>query len=99
MSRYPVNGDARQRLRDAQRAEADALAAVTRAQVARAKLQTKVDAADLAIASAISRLVGCSGVDRAAQLLDGSPGSVRRWIHHGDAAPPDGPDPARVPHE
>lgn len=81
MSPYPVNNDARQRLRDAQRAEADAVAAVTRAQLARAKLQTKVDASDLAIATAICTLVDVSGTDRTAQLLDEPTTLVRRWTH------------------
>ncbi|MFC6706861.1 hypothetical protein [Flexivirga alba] len=87
MSAYPVNDNARQRLRDAQRAEAEALAAVTRAQLARSKLQTKVDASDLAVAAAIRRLVDVSGAERTAQLLDETTRAVRRWIHLARSTP------------
>lgn len=69
MSPFPTSEDARRRLREAQRAEADALSAVTRAQAARDRLQTKVDRADAKITDAVQSLAGVSGLDRAAQLL------------------------------
>lgn len=69
MSPFPTSEDARRRLREAQRAEADALSAVTRAQAARDRLQAKVDRADIEIADAVQALAGVSGLDRAAQLL------------------------------
>lgn len=88
MTAYPVTNDARQRLRRAQRAETEALAAVTRAQQARIRLQAKVDAADLAVAVAISRLVDVSGAERTAQLLDESTTAVRRSTHRAHSARP-----------
>lgn len=90
MAAYPVDSKARQRLRDAQRAEAEALAAVTRAQRARMQLQTKVDASELAIAAAIRQLAEVSGADRAGQLLDESTTAVRRWVHLANSSS-DGP--------
>ncbi len=80
MSPYPTSEDARRRLREAQRAEADALATVTRAQAARDRLQAKVDRADAEVAAAIQELAGVSGVERAAQLLGVTVREVRSLI-------------------
>lgn len=77
MSPYPTSEDARRRLREAQRAEADALSTVTRAQAARERLRAKVDRADAEVATAVQELAGVSGVDRAAQLLGVTAREVR----------------------
>jgi len=89
--RRPVKEPARQRMREAQRLEAAALDAVTRAErrvVAaqeRARLvvaasETTVAAAHHEHARAIVALVGVSGVERAALLVSQSAADVRKAV-------------------
>ena len=85
----PLHAAARERLRNAQRREAAAVDAVTRADrlvaAARHRLARVVDEREQAVAravqireEAVSTLVAVSGVDRAALLLSEDPASVRR---------------------
>ena len=80
-TRRPLDQRARARLREAQRLESDAVAAVHAASVnrdgARAKLdaviakhQSAIDRADQALSRAQAHLVSVSGIERAALLLD-----------------------------
>ncbi|KGN40834.1 hypothetical protein [Knoellia aerolata] len=80
MNSHPTREDARRRLQEAQRAEAVALADSTKAYAARARVQTRVDAADQNIAEAVAKLAEVSGLDRAAQLLDQPLGVVKRAV-------------------
>jgi len=64
-----LSDNARQRLRDAQRAEAAALSVVTAAAAARERLEPRITAADERVDDAVAELVAVSGVDRTAQLL------------------------------
>ena len=79
-TRRPLDERARARLRDAQRLESDAVAAVHAASVnsegARAKLdaviakhQVAIGEADNAVSNAQAQLVSVSGIERAALLL------------------------------
>lgn len=70
MKPHPTREDARRRLQEAQREEAAALAATTKAYAARARVQQRVDAAENAITEAVAKLAEVSGPERAAQLLD-----------------------------
>jgi len=80
-TRRPLDERARARLREAQREESDAVAAVHAALVNRdgaqaklnaviAKHQGAIDDADHALSQAQSRLVSVSGIERAALLLE-----------------------------
>jgi len=80
-TRRPLDERARGRLREAQRVESDAVAAVHAASVNRdgaqaklnaviAKHQGAIDDADRAVSKAQSRLVSVSGIERAALLLE-----------------------------
>jgi hypothetical protein len=77
----PLDEGARARLRDAQRLEADAVAAIHAAGIRKestqakldalkAKHQKAIDAADYAVSEAQARLVSVSGIARAALLLE-----------------------------
>ena len=66
---FPVNHSARTRLREAQKAEADALRDVITAQSARDRAQARLDEADTRLSAAQVGLVETSGFDRAALLL------------------------------
>lgn len=78
MSHLPVDPSARQRLLDAQRAEADALTAVERASRARDRAQSKLDAAAAALDDARYGVVKVSGLPRAALLLNEDEAVLRR---------------------
>src|SRR4051794_8648069 len=80
MKSNPTREDARRRLQEAQRAEAIALAATTKAYAARGRVQMRVDTADQAIADAIANLAEVSGLGRAAQLLDQPVAVVKRAV-------------------
>ncbi|WP_404385265.1 hypothetical protein LL946_04680 [Knoellia locipacati] len=80
MNSLPTREDARRRLQEAQRAEAAALAATTKAYAARARVQKRVATADQVIADSVATLVTVSGLDRAAQLLDQPVGVVKRAV-------------------
>lgn len=84
MHSLPTREDARRRLQEAQRAEAAALAATTKAYAARARVQKRVATADQVIADSVARLVTVSGLDRAAQLLDQPVGVVKRTVQSAD---------------
>lgn len=87
--RRPVDGRARERLREAQRREARALQAVAKADdslmAKRLRWQQTCNAAERAVAEAlrardlaVAALAEVSGLDRAALLLSETPASVRR---------------------
>lgn len=78
MCPLPVDPSARQRLLDAQRAEADALNVVERAQRARDRLQAKLDAAAAAVDDARYEVIKVSGLARAALLLNEEEAVLRR---------------------
>lgn len=80
-TRRPLDERARARLREAQRLESDAVAAVHAASVnsdvARAKLnvfiathQGAINRADYALSEALAHLVSVSGIERAALVVD-----------------------------
>ena len=69
MCPLPVDPAARKRLQDAQRLETEALRAVELAAQARDRVQTKLDAANTALSTAVAELVQTSGRARAALLL------------------------------
>ena len=90
-SGVPIGADLRERLRAAQRAESEAIAAVQKAQAAeadaRARLdeiilrhQTEVSNAARAVQAAQAGVVRTSGLERAAALLDVSPRVLRSAI-------------------
>ncbi len=78
MSPFPTDPDARKRLHDAQRAEADALKVVEVATRARDRVQRKLDAATGELNTARRELVSVSGVTRAALLLAMDEAELRR---------------------
>lgn len=65
---YPVNDQARTRLREAQKLESKALQAVIAARKARDRQQQRLDAANRKVDVALVELVGTSGVWRASRL-------------------------------
>ena len=80
-TRRPVDERARARLRDAQKAEADAVALVDAAVLNRERSRAKLDAViathrgaidetDQAVNQALAHLVSVSGIDRASLLVD-----------------------------
>jgi hypothetical protein len=90
-SGMPIGAAVRERLRAAQRAESEAIAAVQRAQAieaaARARLdevilkhQAEVSKSARAVHSAQAALVRTSGLERAAALLDVSPRDLRSAV-------------------
>jgi hypothetical protein len=89
--RRPLDERARARLRDAQKAEYDAVAAVHAASAdregARAKLgeviakhQVAIGEADNAVNKAQAQLVSVSGIERAALLLEEPVGALRAAV-------------------
>ena len=89
VGRRPVDGRARERLRDAQRREALALDAVAKADrtlmAKRRHWEQACDAAERKVTEAlrardqaVAALAEVSGLDRAALLLSETPASVRR---------------------
>jgi hypothetical protein len=87
--RRPVDGRARERMRNAQRLEAEALGGVSRmtqrleaetAKLHRMRLEREavIARASLARCGAVAQLVEISGVDRAALLLAESKAEIRR---------------------
>lgn len=82
MCPLPTDPEARRRLIEAQRAEADALKTVELAARARDRVQKKLDAANGELDSAKLRLVQCSGLQRASALLAIDPSEVRRSLRY-----------------
>lgn len=78
MCAMPVDPDARKRLRDAQRAEAEALKAVELATRARDRVQRKLDTANAELDAAKVTLLEGSGISRASFLLGEEQGSLKR---------------------
>lgn len=75
--RRPVSDTARERLRDAQKAEANALRLVGAAEKVRERAQRALERAEHSLAQAQAGLVKVSGADRAALLLDEPVGALR----------------------
>lgn len=65
---YPVNDQARNRLRDAQKSEAQALRAVLTAQKARDRQQDRLNQANRELDATHVKLIEVSGIWRAARL-------------------------------
>lgn len=78
MSSTPASRSARNRLREAQQAEAQALRDVGAAAKARARVAARLHDADTALARAQAAVVETSGLDRAAYLLDVDRAELRR---------------------
>jgi hypothetical protein len=78
MCPLPVDPNARKRLQDAQRAEAEALKAVELATRARDRVQRKLDTANAELDAAKSTLIEGSGISRAALLLAEDESDLRR---------------------
>lgn len=78
MCPLPVDPDARKRLQDAQRAEAEALKAVELATRARDRVQRKLDTAIAELDAAKATLIEGSGITRAALLLAEGESELRR---------------------
>jgi len=87
----PIDERARARLRDAHRAESDAVAFVHAAELNRqrtrakldaviAKHQAAIDEADLALSKAQAHLVSVSGMNRAALLVDQPVAALRAAV-------------------
>jgi hypothetical protein len=90
-SGMPIGADVRERLRAAQRAESEAIAAVQRAQAIEAGARARLDAVILKHQAEVSRsaravqtaqvgVVRTSGLERAAALLDMSPRDLRSAV-------------------
>ena len=90
-SGMPIGTDVRDRLRAAQRAEADAIASVQKAEAAEAESRRRLDEVTLrhraelstaarAIHAAQAAVVRTSGIERAAVLLDISPKALRSAV-------------------
>lgn len=78
MCPLPTDPEARRRLLEAQRAEADALKTVELAARVRDRVQKKLDTAQIELDTAKASLIACSGVARAAILLAEDETSLRR---------------------
>lgn len=78
MCPLPTDPEARRRLLEAQRAEADALKTVELAARVRDRVQKKLDTAQIELNTAKASLIACSGVARAALLLAEDETSLRR---------------------
>ena len=76
-ARRPVSEAARERLRDAQKAEANALRLVGAAEKVRERALRALEKAERSLAQAQAGLVKVSGADRAALLLDEPVGALR----------------------
>jgi hypothetical protein len=90
-SGMPIGADVRERLRAAQRAESEAIAAVQRAQSTEADARARLDEVTLkhqaevsksarAVQAAQVAVVRTSGLERAAALLDVSPRDLRSAV-------------------
>lgn len=86
MSPLPSDPIARNRLREAQRQEADALKAVELAGRTRDRVQGKLDSADADLVEAKLTLVSVSGLARAALLLGEGESSLRRFMRTATAS-------------
>ena len=84
--RRPVNDAARERLRDAQKAEANALRLVGAAEKVRERAQRALEKAEHSLAQAQAGLVKVSGADRAALLLDEPVGALRTRLRQAGAS-------------
>jgi hypothetical protein len=82
---HPVRDDARARLRDAQKAEADALREVTAAEKVRDRARRALARAEQSLATAQAGLVSVSGADRAALLIDEPVGVLRTRLRQAGA--------------
>ena len=80
MSSTPVSRTARDRLREAQQAEARALHAVDAAAATRARAARHLEAADQQLAEAQAVVAATSGLERAAYLLDLDIAELRRRV-------------------
>lgn len=85
--RYPIDNAARDRLRDAQKAEAEALRAVGAAGKTHQKARQSLIAAERDLAAAQVELVKISGAWRAAQLLNESVKLLRRVAREAGVKP------------
>ena len=96
-TRRPLDEGARARLRDAQRLESDAVAAVHAAVMTResaqakldeviAKHQGKIDETDLALGRTQMGLVSVSGIERAALLLEQPVATLRAAVRSAKGA-------------
>lgn len=84
-SSNPTTESARDRLRQAQRAESDALAQVEAIMRRRQRIAGQLDAVDAELATARAKVVTTSGLERAALLLDVPTSTLRRVRRHGGA--------------
>jgi hypothetical protein len=102
VTRRPLDERARARLREAQRAESDAVAAVQSASAnregARAKLdavivkhQVAINGADHALSKAQAQLVSVSGIERAALLLEQPVTALRAAVRSTTGGAGEGP--------
>lgn len=82
--RHPVDAGARQRLLEAQRAEADALRKVETADKGCASARDRLAAADAKLLEAQRTLVRTSGASRAALLLGVDEATLRRDLRRAD---------------
>lgn len=80
MTETPASQAVRERLRQAQQAEASALKAVAAAAKAVERSQTRLSAADQVLARAQATVVDASGLERAAFLLGLEPAALRRRL-------------------
>jgi hypothetical protein len=80
LGKLPSDPQARERLREAQVAEARALTAVYTAEAALTAALEEAARADAALAVARATLIGRSGLDRAASLLAVSKTELRRSV-------------------
>jgi hypothetical protein len=85
MTAIPASRSARDRLREAQQAEARALKAVAAAANVRSRAAKRLHDADCALARAQAAVVETSGLDRAAYLLDVHRAELRRRIREVEA--------------
>lgn len=87
MGQYPIKDEVRTRLRDAQKAEADALKDVGTAERSRDHARAKLDEAEAALARAQVELVKISGAWRAALLTNESVKLLRRLAREAGLKP------------
>lgn len=78
MGAHPVDAQARQRLREAQQAEARGLRAVTSAERQRMEAKARLDAAERDVDAALLELVQISGDERASMLTATPVTTLRR---------------------
>ena len=87
-NRRPVSDAARERLRNAQRAEANALRVVGAAEKVRDRALRALEKAERSLSEAQAGLVKVSGADRAALLLDEPVGALRIRLRQVGASTP-----------